>query len=159
MRTKLFDLFRILPAKRPASCIPDEKSKTTAVVIPTVKPDSSLRNEILLKVQEQGLVTVHFRYETFFGSRIRIWNSTYLIDKATGKRSKLLHALNITFFPVWTELPDYSTVQFTLFFEPLSRSCEVFDLLEDIPETGGFTSNGIERNKRDVYFLKNSNRL
>jgi hypothetical protein len=152
MKTKQFHLFEIPSVMHPANGIPGEKSKTTGVVIPTVKLDPSMRNELLSQVQEDGFVTVHCTYDSFWGSRIRIWNATFLIDKATGKRSKLLHALNITFFPVWMELPDYTTVQFTLFFEPLPRSCEVFDLFEDIPETGGFSVYGIGRNTSDVYY-------
>jgi len=52
------------------------------------------------------------------------------------------------------ELPDYTTVQFTLFFAPLPKSCKVFDLLEDIFESNGFKVKGIERNNSDVYFIQ-----
>jgi len=74
-----------------------------------------------------------------------------LIDRESGNRSKLLHALNISIAPMWMEIPAGSTLRFTLFFSSLPKSCEIFDFLEDIPESGGFEIRGIKRNKSDVY--------
>ena len=78
----------------------------------------------------------------------RIWPSTFLIEHETGKRAKLITALNISFAPQWT-LNDGKG--FSLIFEGLSKSCSVFDLKEIIPEQGGFEVNGIARNNMDVY--------
>ena len=78
----------------------------------------------------------------------RIWSSTYLIEHGTGKRSKLITAFNISFAPEWT-LNDGRG--FTLIFEGLSKSCKAFDLIEIIPQEGGFEVLGISRNNMDVY--------
>ena len=78
----------------------------------------------------------------------RIWPSTFLIEKETGRRVKLITAFNISFAPQWT-LNDGKG--FTLIFEGLSKSCSVFDLKEIIPQEGGFEVNNLQRNKTDVY--------
>ncbi|MBL7917695.1 MAG: hypothetical protein JNM96_04810 [Bacteroidia bacterium] len=78
----------------------------------------------------------------------RIWPSTFLIEKETGRRTKLLTAFNISFAPNWT-LNDGKG--FTLIFEGLSKACTMFDLIEEIPQAGGFEVRDIPRNKMDVY--------
>lgn len=78
----------------------------------------------------------------------RIWPNTYLIERGNGRRSKLITAFNISFAPEWT-LNDGKG--FTLIFEGLSRDCTAFDLVELIPQEGGFEARGIARNKQDVY--------
>lgn len=78
----------------------------------------------------------------------RIWPSTFLIERGTGKRAKLITAFNISFAPQWT-LNDGKG--FTLIFEGLSKECAVFDLIEQIPQEGGFEVTGILRNNSDVY--------
>jgi hypothetical protein len=47
--------------------------------------------------------------------------------------------------------PEGKSFRFTLIFSGLSKSCEFFDLLEDIPEAGGFFIQNIKRNKDDIY--------
>ena len=84
---------------------------------------------------------------------IRIWSSTYLIDKSSGNRSKLVHAENISFAPVWTQIPDGADYSFLLIFSALPKSCQQFDLLEDIPQPGGFFIENISRNQTDVYHV------
>src|SRR6185369_14991140 len=80
----------------------------------------------------------------------RIWPSTYLIERGSGKRAKLITAYNISFAPQWT-LNDGKG--FTLIFEGLSQSCSLFDLKEIIPQEGGFEAIGIVRNNSDVYHV------
>lgn len=80
----------------------------------------------------------------------RIWPTTFLVEHGTGKRAKLITAFNISFAPDWT-LNDGRG--FTLIFEGLSRDCTVFDLIEDIPQEGGFEFRNIARNKMDVYHV------
>lgn len=82
---------------------------------------------------------------------IRIWSSTYLIGKACGSKSKLMHAENITFAPLWTLVPENFDYHFLLIFESLPRDCKVFDLLEDTAQDGGFFIPNIKRNDSDVY--------
>jgi len=123
----------------------------TPTVTPTVKFDKQLKDELLSQHQEEGVVIVHCSFTTGFGTTIRIWNTTVLIDKASGNRSGLLHALNITIAPVWMDVPAGSTVRFTLIFSSLPKTCEIFDFLEDIPSADRFEIRGIKRNKSDVY--------
>ena len=68
-----------------------------------------------------------------------------------GARKKLLQAYNISSFPIWKMVN--SGHRFTLIFEGLDKSCKIFDLLEDIPEPGGFNIKNITRNTTDVYWL------
>jgi hypothetical protein len=79
---------------------------------------------------------------------IRIWPTTFLIQE-DGERKKFLQAYNITGHPVWKMV--YPGPIFTLVFEGLGQTCRVFDLLEDMPEAGGFRIKGINRNGIDVY--------
>lgn len=81
----------------------------------------------------------------------RIWPSTYLIEKGTGKKAKLLTAFNISFAPEWT---INNKNGFTLIFEGLSKECSSFDLKEIIPQDGGFEALNIKRNQTDVYRIK-----
>lgn len=81
----------------------------------------------------------------------RICPSTYLIERGSDRKAKLITAFNISFAPVWT-LNDGKG--FTLIFEGLSNSCEFFDLKEDIPQEGGFECLNIQRNSTDVYQVK-----
>jgi hypothetical protein len=118
---------------------------------PAIQFDDKLKEEILSQIHEEGVVIVHCIYNAEIDGGIRIWNSTFLIDKASGDRSTMHHAENITVAPEWTYVPEGKTHRFTLIFSPLPKSCEFFDLLEDIPQTGGFFIQNIRRNKSDVY--------
>jgi len=40
---------------------------------------------------------------------------------------------------------------FTLIFQGLSKGCQLFDLVEEIPQEGGFAVRGLLRNSSDVY--------
>ena len=84
---------------------------------------------------------------------IRIWKTTYLIDSSSGTRSRLIHAENISFAPVWTQIPDGITYSFLLIFSGLPKSCKQFDLVEEISEPGGFLIKDITRNETDVYHI------
>ena len=131
--------------------MPKASPTQTPTVTPTVKIDKRLKEELLYQIQEEGTVIVHCTHTSLFGTNIRIWNSTVLIDRESGNRSRLLHALNITIAPIWMEVPPGTTVMFTLFFSSLPKTCTIFDFLEDIPESGGIEIWGIKRNKSDVY--------
>lgn len=84
---------------------------------------------------------------------IRIWRTTYLVCKVSGTRATLMHAENISIAPQWTLIADGSTFHFLLIFSSLPKSCERFDLIEDISEPGGFFVKDILRNKQDVYHI------
>jgi hypothetical protein len=125
----------------------------TPVVIPDVKLDKRLKDELLAGMLQEGPVIIHCSFFANYEIGIRIWNSTFLVDKESGNRSPIHHAENITVAPEWTLVPEGSTARFTLIFAPLSKTCELFDLLEDIPESGGFFIQNIKRNKSDMYHV------
>ena len=105
-------------------------------------------------VLEQGHVYVHCHFNNGAADNlIRIWRSTYLIDQGSGHRSALVHAENITIAPQWTPVPKHKTFRFLLIFNALPSSCSMFDMLEDIPEQGGFFIHDILRNESDVYHV------
>jgi hypothetical protein len=81
----------------------------------------------------------------------RIWPSTYLIERESGRKAQLITAFNISFAPQWT-LNDGRG--FTLIFQGLSKGCNLFDLIEEIPQEGGFEAKGILRNSSDVYQVR-----
>jgi len=85
-------------------------------------------------------------------SAVRVWPSTFLIEKGTGRRVKLITAFNISFAPEWTFGLDNN--QFTLVFGGLSKGCAMFDLVEDIPLPDPFVVKNIPRNKTDVYEVR-----
>ncbi len=85
---------------------------------------------------------------------IRVWRTTYLIDRASGSRSELVHAENISFAPQWTMIPGKTNFSFLLIFSALPKDCKIFDLVEDIPQANGFFVSGIGRNQQDVYHVQ-----
>ena len=99
---------------------------------------------------EEGQMIVHCICGTEGG--YRIWPSTYLVEHGSGKRSRLLTAYNISFYPYWTL--KNAGQKFTLIFEGLSRECFAFDLIEEIPQEGGFEVFGIARTANDVYMVE-----
>lgn len=101
------------------------------------------------EVEEQGTVIVHCLYRGT--GAVRIWPSTFLFDRGSSHRSKLLHAEDISIAPVWTQVDSKGSHRFTLFFEALPKNCTVFDLKEIIPQPGAFEITGIRRNTEDVY--------
>ena len=136
-----------------ASNVETEEQVVITTTNPTVKLDDKLREEILSRIHEEKAVIVHCVYNAAMDGGIRIWNSTFLIDKASGDRCTMHHAENITLAPEWTYVPEGKTCRFTLIFAPLPKSCESFDLLEDIPQAGGFFIQSIWRNRSDVYHV------
>ncbi len=109
-------------------------------------PETLLQNEVKTLQSEERQTIVHCMVPV--GYAYRIWSSTFLIERESGKKAKLLTAFNITFAPQWTHNDGKG---FTLIFEGLSKGCEFFDLKEIIPEEGGFEVLGIMRNNSDVY--------
>ncbi|HYG01779.1 MAG TPA: hypothetical protein VD927_04995 [Chryseosolibacter sp.] len=105
-------------------------------------------------VLEDSYVYVHCYYNnTGDDMMLRIWKTTFLVDKATGVRTRLVHAENISFAPLWTPIPNGQPYSFLLVFEALPKSCQQFDLIEDIPQAGGFEVRDIQRNASDVYHI------
>lgn len=125
----------------------------TIILEPTkIDIDKRLKNHIKNLCEEECQVIVHCNLYLEYSERIRIWKNTNLIAHRSGKKSNLIHAENITFYPqwMWCEKGQHN---FTLFFKALPKKCEVFNLFEDIPELGGFVKKNIRRNKNDVYHI------
>ena len=125
---------------------------------PPVKTKPEIDGDVLAAIDpstlEDSFVYVHCYFENESDDMlIRIWRSTYLIDRASGSRSELVHIENISYAPMWTMIPKKGTFSFLLIFSSLPKDCVVFDLLEDIPQAGGFYVQGINRNELDVYHV------
>lgn len=136
---------------------PESSSKVIEKIkYPAITLDSTARNTLLKKENEYDSqviikITVTGRFPN---DCVRIWKSTFLYPNKSGRKSKLLHAENISFYPQWTSLSLGKEIIFTLIFSRLPKACKEFDLIEQIPESGGFFIKGIKRNKIDVYCLK-----
>lgn len=129
--------------------------KNITIAKPHLKINDETRKRIQEETQQESQVTVHCTFTSKgLGERIRIWDSTFLICSETGHKSKLLYSENISLYPVWMDVVFGATVSFTLVFSGLPKSCGEFDLVEDIPEPGGFAEYGIKRNSSDVYYVE-----
>ena len=123
-------------------------------VAPDVTLDESIKEALLPKTEQESQVTVHVKFTADFpGSKIRIWKSTFLHDRDSSHRSELMHTDNIPLFPKWKAIMAGEKVVFTLIFSALPKDCLIFDLIETIPEPGGFMIKNIQRNQTDVYMI------
>lgn len=123
-------------------------------VVNKPRVDIEVLTEIEGLTSEDSFVYVHcyFRNQSE-NMLIRIWKTTFLVDSLSGARSKLIHAENISIAPVWTHIPGNAEYAFLLIFAGLPKSCKQFDLVEEIPEPGGFLVQNINRNDTDVYHI------
>lgn len=121
---------------------------------PVLPIEPELRAALLTHVDEQGQITVHCTLRSEWSDMVRIWPTTYLVCTNTGHRSRLLHAEGISYAPLWQPMLPGSTLHFTLVFEPLPKHCNLFDLVEDIPDPGGFHCPSILRNAMDLYHVE-----
>ena len=119
-------------------------TKTEEIVKEKIEEQTEVKT---LECEERQTI-VHCRCDGESSEAYRIWPSTYLIEHNSDRRAKLLTAFNISFAPAWT-LNDGKG--FTLVFEGLSKDCALFDLVEMIPQAGGFEVFNIPRNNMDVY--------
>ena len=127
----------------------------TIIKQPKIEIAKELKELVATKTETESQVIVHINYyTTYMEDKIRIWNNTYLQCKDSGTKSKLLFSENIAVFPQWTVLKTYTYIEFTLIFENLPKGCNQFDLIENIPESGGFLFKDIKRNDANVYTLK-----
>ncbi len=118
-----------------------------------IKTRSSLKAKTLPEQEHQVIIhCVHTAGSE--GMYIRIWPTTFLIANDVQHRSELVLAENIPMAPEWMSVPPGSTIQFSLIFTGLPKSCLFFDLVEEIPEPGAFRFPNIQRNKSDVYTVQ-----
>ncbi len=125
---------------------------------PQVKPKPEIGIEVLASISPQTLEDSHIYVHCYFNNvykdmLIRIWQTTFLVDKASGSRASMVHAENISIAPQWTLIADGTTFRFLLIFASLPKSCEHFDFIEEIKQAGGFLVKDILRNKEDVYHI------
>jgi hypothetical protein len=130
----------------------------TIVADPPVKAKPSVDLDTLLSIHpelmDDSYVYVHCHFDNQWQDMlIRIWKTTFLIDKTSPTKSGLVHAENISFAPQWTLIPDMQPFTFLLIFSGLPKSCRSFDLVEQIAEPGGFYVTDIQRNETDVYHV------
>jgi hypothetical protein len=130
-------------------------SKTKTIDPVKIRPTVDI--EVLTSIKPETLVDSHVYVHCYFDNGnedmlIRIWRSTFLIDKSTQTRTSLIHAENISFAPMWTIVPE-GIFRFLLIFSGLPKSCKKFDLVEEIPQPGGFYVSNITRNETDVYHI------
>ncbi len=111
--------------------------------------ETEVLTEVKTLQSEERQTIVHCSCDEVYA--YRIWPSTFLIEHGTGKQAQLITAFNISFAPQWT-LNDGKG--FTLIFEGLSKDCASFDLIEQIPQDGGFEFKNIRRNSTDVYQVR-----
>ena len=119
-----------------------------------VKPiiDDAIKYNIQQSADVEQQVIVHCKYEVSAeGDMIRIWKSTFLYARDSKHKSGLVNTQKISIYPEWTFIEGKKSYFFTLIFSALPRSCKTFDLIENIPEPGGFFVTSISRNKVDVY--------
>lgn len=136
---------------------PESRAKTIvkpapAIVRPAIDPEVLL--SIAPNMLEDSYVYVHCYFENHYSDAlVRIWKTTFLVDHTSGARAGLLHAENITIAPTWMAIPDNHIHAFLLIFSGLPKSCKAFDLIEEIPQPGGFHVKNIQRNEQDVYHI------
>ena len=128
-----------------------EEKGITPTVTPSIKIDEKIKDELLTQFEEQGMVIIHCSFSAPIDIGIRIWSSTFLVDRISGSKSHLLHAENITMAPLWELVKGGTTKRFILIFSSLPQTCEVFDFMEEVPDSFGFEIYGIKRNSSDVY--------
>lgn len=117
---------------------------------PKIRTATKAKDLLLEQTDECGFAVVHCQVDIAIECNLRIWPSTFLIPAEGGCRCKLVHCEGISFFPEW-QLAEGPVARFTLYFEGLPKGCRTFDLVEIIPEPGGFESRNIVRNASDVY--------
>jgi hypothetical protein len=124
-------------------------SATPTPSLPQILPDSRTEEEL----HPVEPVVVHIRCAPGYSSSVRIWRSTFLLDRHSAHTSALIDSKGITPYPEWTWIRRGAPHTFTLIFEPLPRTVRVFDLHEIIPEPLGWYFPEIVRRPQDVYHL------
>jgi hypothetical protein len=133
-------------------------TKNGLIAEPPVRIKPAIDFQVLAAIeadmQEDSFVYVHCYLDNDAKDvLLRIWKTTFLVDLNSGTRAKLVHAENISIAPMWTMVPDGVTYNFLLIFSSLPKSCSQFDLVEEVPTSGGFHIPHISRNTNDIYHL------
>ncbi|NGX85264.1 hypothetical protein [Aequorivita sp. KMM 9714] len=122
---------------------------------PKIQIAKELKDQSATQTDTESQVIIHIDLGPYRDvQRLRIWNNTYLKCHQTARKSKMLFSENIAVYPNWCFVKPGTIFSFTLIFENLPKDCLAFDLIEDIPEMGGFFFKGIRRNNSNVYHLR-----
>jgi hypothetical protein len=113
----------------------------------TVRPQQAAETS----AQPLEPVVVHVRVPPYTTELVRVWQSTFLLDRASNHTSRLLSFEKISLYPHWTRVDYTQPYVFTLVFEGLPASVRTFDLAEIIPDPNGFRIEAIARRPGDVY--------
>ena len=96
-------------------------------------------------------VVVHVTVPPYSAELIRIWQSTFLLDRDSTHTSRLIGFERVALYPHWTII-DYTQPHiFKLVFEGMPKQVRSFDLAEIIPEPNGFRIEAIARRPSDIY--------
>lgn len=109
----------------------------------------------LQQLEEKGQVILHCLMPAPFPmTLIRIWPSTFLLDREGQRVASLVHPEGIPLAPTW--MPVWgSYARFTLIFSGLDKTVTSFRMQEYCNGEGGaMESQWIERNQTDVYQVK-----
>lgn len=124
--------------------MPLTRTKTSYLTVPKEATLEETERQTIVHCTLEAIPHIH-------STLVRIWPTTFLVQE-NGVKKKLLFFERITGFPMW--MPVHLPHTFTLIFEGLDDSCTFFDLIEEIPESGGFEASRIPRNEMDVYRVK-----
>ncbi|MEY3530127.1 MAG: hypothetical protein B9S29_03115 [Opitutia bacterium Tous-C2FEB] len=113
----------------------------------TVRPETAEETS----VQPREPVVVHVRVPAYTTEMVRVWQSTFLLDRDSNHTSRLVSFEKISLYPHWTKIDYTRPYVFTLVFEGLPKSVRSFDLAEIIPDPNGFRIEAIARRPGDVY--------
>jgi len=106
----------------------------------------------LQQMEEQGQVILHCLMPAPYAvTLIRIWPTTYLLDREGQRVASLVHPEGIPLAPTW--MPVWgSFARFTLVFSGLDKTVSSFRMQEYCNGEGGaMETHWIERNASDVY--------
>lgn len=135
-----YPVFNTKIKEMPAKVRPEVGTEVLTSIDPAVLDDSYVY--VHCHFQNEGLEML-----------IRIWRTTFLVDRNSSSRSQLVHAENISYAPLWTMIPAERPYSFLLIFPALPKGCKQFDMIEEIPQPGGFFVKNIQRNQQDVYHI------
>ena len=141
-----------VPLLQLPSCQDQRIKRASRIHAPHIQIDPALLSEIQQDRERCTIVWCMCVNLTNADMRMRVWPETCLVQE-NGIRKKLIQAYGISLYPDW-QIIKPGAIGFTLVFEGLDKDCLKFDLVEDIPESGGFNVTGVERNERDVYFVR-----
>ena len=122
--------------------------KKTAIV-----PESLIESAKMTETEGQIMVFIHRKGQSS-GWAERIWPCIELRSQTTDERAKLVHMEGLLPFPQWTFVEAGQQFSYCMLFERLGKNATRFDIVEEIPASGGFFLPNVARNRSDVYHFQ-----